>query len=137
LINTCVIGGRLVRDMEVRYLQSGTAVGNLTLATDRPKYKDREKETDFIDCTLWGKRAESLSSYLVKGKPICVTGALNIRSYEDKNGVKRKAASINVSELRFLPDSKGNSNDNGQQQQHGGTGFNETEIQFNEEDIPF
>ena len=52
MINTCVIGGRLVRDMEVRYLQSGTAVGDpFTLAADRPKYKDREKETDFIDCT--------------------------------------------------------------------------------------
>ena len=127
-----------MRDMEVRYLQSGTAVGNFTLATDRPKYKDREKETDFIDCTLWGKRAESLSSYLVKGKPICVTGALNIRSYEDKNGVKRKAASINVSELRFLSDGKGSGNNNNDgQQQYSGTGFNETEIQFNEEDIPF
>jgi single-strand DNA-binding protein len=133
LINNCTIAGRLVRDMEVRYLQSGTAVGNFTLACDRPKYKDREKETDFIDCTMWGDRAEKVSQYLTKGKPICVIGALNIRNYEDQQGIKRKAATINVDKLQFLPDGK-----SGNQQQRPAAGLEHSqEISFNEEDIPF
>jgi len=122
--------------MEVRYLQSGTACGNFTLAVDRPKYKDREKQTDFIDCTMWGDRAEKMLQYLVKGKPVCVVGALNIRSYEDKEGVKRKATSINVGELRFLPDSKGS---NGGNSGAANTGFTESasEIEFDPDSIPF
>ena len=137
MINTVVIGGRLVRDMEVRYLQSGTACGNFTLAVDRPKYKDRAKETDFIDCTMWGDRAEKVAQYLTKSKPICVIGALNIRSYEDQQGVRRKAATINVDKLQFLPDSKGNSGNNNPGSAN--TGFTESasEISFNEEDVPF
>lgn len=136
MVNTCIIGGRLVRDMEVRTLQSGTALGNFTIACDRPKYGDKEKQTDFIDCTLWGDRANKLANYLVKGKPVCVVGALNVRNYEDKDGNKRKAVSINVNELRFLPDGKGNGNGGNKQKQQD-AGFNETTINFDPDDIPF
>jgi len=119
--------------MEVRFLQSGTACGNFALAVDRPKYGDKAKQTDFIDCTIWGERANKLVSYLVKGKPICVVGALNVRNYDDKDGNKRKAFGINVNELRFLPDGKSNNN----QQQSNNTGFNETVIDFDPDDVPF
>lgn len=129
MINTCVIAGRLVRDIEIRVTPAGTPVGTFTLAVDRPKFGDREKQTDFIDCVLWGERAEKLAQYLTKGKPIAVIGALQTRTYEDKNGNKRKVAEINVNELRFLPGG------NGQQAKQ--EVLDSKEIPFNEEEIPF
>jgi single-strand DNA-binding protein len=128
-----VIAGRLTADCEVNYVSTGTAKGTFTLAVDRPKFGDREKVTDFIPCVLWGKRAEALGQYLVKGKPIAVTGAMQIDTWE-KDGQKHRKAYILVNDVRFLPDGKGNGNNN--QQQQGNNSF-ATEIPFSESEIPF
>lgn len=106
MINTVVIGGRLAHDIEVRFTQSGVAVGKFTLAVTRPKYGDRERETDWIDCVLFGKSAEGLQPYLVKGKPIAVVGSLQTRTWEDNEGKKRKGYEVKVDQVRFLPDGK-------------------------------
>ena len=103
MLNQCVMIGRLVRDPELRYTPSGHAVTNFTLAIDQPfTGQDGEKKTDFIDITVWRKQAEACANYLQKGSLCAVVGRLEIRSYEDQEGVKRKAASIVAENVRFL-----------------------------------
>lgn len=137
MLNNVSIAGRLVRDMETRQTQGGTTVGNFTLAVDRPKYKDRDKETDFIRCILWGKQAEGLAPHLTKGKPIAVTGSIQTRKWEDKDGNKRESVEVKVDRVSFLPDGKGKStggNNSPTEDNLGGFG---AEINFDKEDCPF
>lgn len=93
------ISGRLTKDAVLKYLQSGTAVCEFGLASNR-RFKDKE-ETTFVDVTLWGKQAESLSEYLVKGKSVIVSGRLRLESWEN-DGNKRSKISINADTVDFL-----------------------------------
>jgi single-strand DNA-binding protein len=133
LVNNCVIAGRLAHDMEIRYTSTGTAIGRFTLAVDRPKMKDRDRETDWIDCVLFGKSAEGLSQYLVKGKPIAVIGSVQTRNWEDQEGKRRKSVEVKVDKVSFLPD--GGRKDGGQQQARPQDSFEE--VPFTDEDLPF
>ena len=75
-MNHVTLIGRLTKDPEVRYTQSGTPVGTFTLAVDRRVAKDKTKEADFIPCIVWGKMAEGVvKNYCYKGKQIAVEGA--------------------------------------------------------------
>lgn len=97
-MNNHIIHGRLVRDPE---FTSGSEPKNdrckFTVAVDR-RFGD---ETDFFDCTMFGKRAAVIDKYFRKGSEIAVSGEGQIRSYDDRNGVKRKAYSIIVQEFDF------------------------------------
>lgn len=97
-MNLHLIHGRLVRDPE---FTTGTEPTKdrvkFTVAVDR-RYGD---EADFFDCTCFGKRAQVIYKYFSKGSEILVTGEGQLRSYEDKNGVKRKAYSVLVSDFDF------------------------------------
>jgi len=107
-MNIHIIHGRLVRDPELtKGNDDKSSRCNFTVATDR-RYGD---ETDFFDCVIFGKRAEVISKYFHKGSEILVSGEGQIRSYEDKNGVKRKAYSVLASDFNFC----GSKNDNGNQ----------------------
>jgi len=101
-MNTIILVGRLTRDVDLRYTQTGTAVANFTLAVDRRQSKDREKETDFIDVVVWSKLAETCAQYIGKGRLVAVSGRLQIRPYEDKEGNRRKAAEVVADSVRFL-----------------------------------
>ena len=103
MLNRIVLIGRLTRDPELRYTQSGIAVASFTLAVDR-SYKSAtgERETDFIDITVWRQQAENCAKYLAKGKLAAVDGSLHIRSYETSDGQKRKAAEVVADTVRFL-----------------------------------
>ena len=103
MINRVVLVGRLVRDPELRYTQSGIAVARFTLACDRPfGGQDGKKETDFIDCTVWRKQAENVTNYLRKGHMAGVDGRLQISSYEAQDGSKRYRAEVVADSVRFL-----------------------------------
>lgn len=103
MINRVVLVGRLVRDPEMRYTQSGIAVTRFTLACDRPfGGQDGKKETDFIDCTVWRKQAENVAQYLKKGNMAGVDGRLQISSYEGQDGQKRQRAEVVADSVRFL-----------------------------------
>lgn len=134
MINQTVLAGRMAHDLELRYTQSGTAVGRFTLAVSRPKMKDKEQITDWIDCVLWGKSAEGLAPYLTKGKPIAVVGSIQTRNWEDDNGKKRKSVEVRVDRVSFLPEGK-KSGQQSQQQGHDNEGF--SEVPFDESDLPF
>ncbi len=102
-MNRIILIGRLVRDVELRYTRSGLAVGNFTLAVDRPfTTQDGERETDFIDIVVWRKQAENCANFLGKGRLVAVEGRLQIRSYDDQNGIRRKAAEVVADQVRFL-----------------------------------
>lgn len=99
-MNTVILIGRLTRDPELRYTNSGHAVANFTLAVDRPFSK--EKETDFIPIIVWQKQAENCAEYLFKGSQVAVEGRLQVRGYEDKQGNKRTATEVVASSVQFL-----------------------------------
>lgn len=120
MLNHITIMGRLVRDPELRRTGSGIAVAGFTVAVDRD-FADKqsgEKETDFIDCVAWRQTGEFVSKYFTKGRMAVVSGRLQIRSWTDKDGNKRRTAEI-VADNVYFGDSK---NDSGNQN-NGGTGF--------------
>jgi len=98
--NRITLVGNLVRDPEIRYINSGAAVCKFTLAVNRRS--KQQEETDFIDCVTWDKLAETCNTYLKKGMSVLVDGRLSIRSYETKEGEKRKAAEVVVNVMQML-----------------------------------
>lgn len=139
MLNRIILIGRLTKEPELRYTQSGIAVAKFTLAVDRRQSKDREKETDFIDIVVWQKAAENCANYLGKGSMVAVEGRLQVRSYEDSQGIRRKAAEVIADNVRFLPRSKEGGTASGNTahgSENSGTGYG-SEISFNEDDIPF
>lgn len=94
-MNVIAVSGHLVKQAEVCYLPNGDPVANFTVADNMSK----NKGAIFWNCQLFGKRAESLSQYLVKGLPITVTGNLTERAYTDKQGIERKSMDLRVGEV--------------------------------------
>ena len=107
MLNHIIIMGRLTRDPELRRTGSGVAVTSFTLAVDRDfgKNENGEKETDFIDCVAWRQTGEFVSKYFAKGRMAVVSGRLQIRSWTDKEGNKRRTAEI-VADNVYFGDSK-------------------------------
>ncbi|OPY58696.1 MAG: Single-stranded DNA-binding protein ssb [Pelotomaculum sp. PtaU1.Bin035] len=137
MLNKVILIGRLTKDPELRYTPNGIAVARFTLAVDRRQSKDREKEADFIDIVVWQKQAETCASYLGKGRLVAVDGRLQIRSYDDSQGIRRKAAEVIAESVRFLDRAKEGGAASGgiaRGDENGGYG---SEIGFNENDIPF
>lgn len=106
-MNKVVLLGRLTKDIEVRYTESGTAVGNLTLAVKRRiKNTDGEYESDFINCVCWKETAETMNKYLKKGDPVLVEGRIQTRNFEDKDGNKRYATEVVIEHMDFVSSKK-------------------------------
>ena len=127
MLNNIILIGRLTKDPEIRHTPNGVAVTKFTLAVERRKVKDREKEVDFIDIMAWAKLADICANYLGKGRMVAVEGRLQIRSYDDSQGIRRKAAAVVANNVRFLEKNK-----NGQDMAD-----DSTDVGFNEKDIPF
>ena len=114
MLNHIVIMGRLTRDPELRRTGSGIAVTSFTVAVDRdfaPK-DGGERETDFIDCVAWRQTGEFVSKYFTKGRMAVVSGRLQIRSWTDKDGNKRRTAEV-VADNVYFGDSKRDSDNSG------------------------
>ena len=110
MLNHIVIMGRLTRDPELRRTGTGIAVASFTVAVDRD-FSGRdggEKETDFIDCVAWRQTGEFVSKYFTKGSMIVVSGRLQIRSWNDKDGTKRRTAEIVADNVYFGDSKRGN-----------------------------
>lgn len=121
MLNHIVVMGRMTRDPELRRTASGVAVASFSLAVERDfATKDGgEKETDFIDCVAWRQTGEFVSKYFAKGRMAVVAGRLQIRSYTDKDGNKRRTAEI-VADNVYFGDSKRESNGSAATQYGGG-----------------
>ena len=103
MLNHIAIMGRLTRDPELRRTGSGLPVASFTVAVDRDfgKNENGEKETDFIDCVAWRNTAEFVSKYATKGRMVAVSGRLQIRSWTDKDGNKRRTAEVVADNVYF------------------------------------
>ena len=103
MLNHITIMGRLTRDPELRRTGSGVAVASFTVAVDRDfgKNENGEKETDFIDCVAWRQTGEFVSKYFTKGRMAVVSGRLQIRSWTDKDGNKRRTAEVVADNVYF------------------------------------
>jgi single-strand DNA-binding protein len=94
-MNNITIAGQLGKDAEIRYMPNGDAVCNFSVADSQGK----DKSTIWWRCSLFGKRAESLSQYLVKGQAVTVTGTVTEREYTDKDGAQKKAQEVRVNDV--------------------------------------
>jgi len=135
MLNQVVLIGRLTQDPELRYTPgNGVPVATFTLAVDRPFTNQQgERETDFINIVTWRKLAETCANYLKKGRLTAVTGRLQIRSYEDSQGVRRKAADIVADNVQFLD--RGRASDETNPNESGGPVGDKVDISG--DDIPF
>ena len=104
-LNEVIVSGRLTRDCELRYTPSGTAVTDVIIASNRiwSKDSDRQEETTFVDVTIWGKQAESLHEYLVKGRHIMVVGRLKLNKWETEEGDKRSKLTMVAEKINLTP----------------------------------
>ncbi len=98
-MNKVIIVGRLTRDPEVRYTQTGKAVASFSVAVDSGYGEN--KKADFIPVVVWDKLAEVCGNNLTKGRRVLVEGRLQIRDYE-KDGQKRRAADVVAQNIEFL-----------------------------------
>ena len=105
MLNHITIMGRLTKDPELRRTGSGVAVTSFTVAVDRDFKSNGETETDFIDCVAWRQTGEFVHQYFAKGRMAVVSGRLQIRSWTDKDGNKRRIAEI-VADNVYFGDSK-------------------------------
>ena len=112
MLNRIVVMGRCGKDPEIRMTQKGTAVASVTLAVDRDYSADQNKETDWIDVVAFGKTAEFVEKYFSKGQMAVVSGRLQIRNWEDKEGNKRRSAEIVADNVYFGDSKRSESNDN-------------------------
>lgn len=103
-MNNIMIIGRMVREPEVKYTASTQkAVCRFTLACDNGKDQNgNKKDADFIPCIAWDKKAETIGTYLKKGRMFAVKGKLQSGSYTDSNGEKHSTLNVLVQEMQFL-----------------------------------
>lgn len=104
--NKVELAGKLTRDIELRYVNGNTAVGNFGLATNR-RYKggdgEMKEEVTFVDCQVWGRTAETMAKYLSKGSPVFIDGRLKQDTWEDKkDGSKRSKTYVVVEQFSFV-----------------------------------
>ena len=119
-MNSCNFVGRLCNDPELRRTQDGTPVCSYSLAVKRPGVKDT---TDFIDFVSWRQSAEYLSQYGHKGDVVAATGALQPRSWTDKEGNKRKAFEVVTTGVELLSSKKADGNTQNQNSYQGGNSY--------------
>ncbi len=102
-MNKAILMGRLTRDPEVRYSQTQTAmvIARFSIAVDRRFKRDGEAETDFFNCTAFGKQGEFVEKYLKQGTKILVTGRIENNNYTNKDGQKIYSTDIKVEEIEF------------------------------------
>ena len=132
-INSVVLVGRLVRDIDLTYLQSGKAIGKISIAVNRSKKQNNEwiNETSYFEVSLFGKIAENLKPYLVKGQQIAVVGSLKQDRWE-KDGSNHSKVTILADNIQLLGNSNrgNNQNNNAGEVSYTVSDVEESEIEF-------
>lgn len=106
-MNKVFLIGNLTRDPELFETNSGTSICRFSIAVNRP-YTDGngEKQTDFFNCTAWRGLADNIACYCKKGNKVAVSGSIQIRNYEDDQGLQRTAVDVIVQDCEFLTSPK-------------------------------
>ena len=143
-MNKVMLIGRLTKDPDLRYTQSGTAVTNFTLAVNRRYNLNGEQEADFINCVAWNKSAEFVANYFHKGKQMALEGRLQVRSYEGDDGQRRWVTEVVVEQMEFVGSkndkgNSGNGNSGGGTHSGGSSSYEGLgqEVMFDDNDLPF
>lgn len=133
MINRTVLVGRLTKDVELKYTQSGQAVASFTLAVNRQFTNAQgEREADFIQCVIWRKAAENFSKFTHKGSLVGIDGRIQTRSYDNQQGQRVYVTEVVVDNFALL-DSKGGS----QAKVDDPFANNGAPIDISDEDLPF
>lgn len=107
-MNKCALVGNLVRDPELTQTQSGISVCRFTIAVSRNfTNTNGERDADFINVVTWRGLAENCGKYLVKGKKVALSGQIQTRSYDDKNGEKRYVTEVVADDVEFIGGNSG------------------------------
>lgn len=106
-MNSITIAGNLTKDAELKFLPNGDPLASFGIADNQGK----DKSAIFWNCSLFGKRAESLAQYLIKGQSVTVIGSVSEREWTDKEGMKRKSMDIRVNDVALQGGRKESSND--------------------------
>jgi single-strand DNA-binding protein len=109
-VNKVILIGNLGRDPEVKYTQSGTAVANLSVATNEvwtDKAGQKQERTEWHRVVVWGKQAQVISEHLAKGKQVYVEGSLQTRSWDDREGNKRTTTEVRAVRVLMLGRAEG------------------------------
>jgi len=142
-VNKVILVGNLGRDAELRFTPGGAAVATLNMATTEvwnDKQGQKQEKTEWHRIVLWGKQAESLQEYLVKGKQIYVEGRLQTRQWDDKEGNKRYTTEIKADRVTLLGGGGGGSRSGGMERGGGQAGGSQDEPPMEpmtDDDIPF
>jgi single-strand DNA-binding protein len=142
-VNKAILVGHLGSDPEVKFLPSGQAVANFSIATNeswQDKNGQKQERTEWHRLSVFGKLAENCGKYLTKGRQVYVEGKIQTRKWQDKEGKDRYTTEIIANQIQFLGGkSEGNNHQTGAGQSQGSTGAPQqgSEPSFTEEDIPF
>ncbi|MFX0547936.1 single-stranded DNA-binding protein [Hathewaya histolytica] len=132
-MNKTVLVGRLVADPELKFTPgAGTAVTTFTLAVNRRFKKEGQPEADFIPIVIWGKMAESTANYKRKGEMIGISGRIETRSYEAKDGTRRYVTEVIAEEVEFIGSKK-----DGQATEQQQNTWENSYTEVDDDDIPF
>lgn len=124
-MNNLTVAGQLGKDAEVRFLPNGDPVANFSIADSQGK----DKDAIWWNCQLFGKRAESLAQYLVKGQAVTITGSVSQRKYTDKNGQERISTDVRVNDVSLQGGRKESAPQQAKQQPDS--------KEFDDKDVPF
>lgn len=133
MINSVTLVGRLTKDPELKYTQSGIAVARFTVAANRPfSNSEGKREADFINCVAWRKQAENLAKYMTKGSLVGVVGRIQTSNFEGKDGNRVFMTEVVADSIQFLETKKASEQNN-----NSGYGRPPQETQQNQNDDPF
>ncbi len=137
MINRVVLIGRLTKDVDLRNTNSGIAVGQFTLAVNRPfKNADGEREADFVNCVMWRKAAENFANFTHKGALVAVEGRVQTRSYEKDDGTKVFVTEVVADNFSLLESKK--DGQQGQNQRPTNDPFASSgHVDISDDDLPF
>ena len=137
MINRVVLLGRLTRDVDLKYTQSGTAVGLFSLAVQRP-FKDAngERSSDFVNAIIWRKPAENFANFVHKGSLVGIEGRLQTRNYENNQGQRVYVTEVVVDNFSLL-EKKGDSQNAQQQPVDPFANSDNSKMAFDDSQLPF
>lgn len=148
-MNKILLVGRLTKDPELRYTQSGIAVASFTLAVNRRfPNQNGDREADFINCVAWQKAAEFVANYFKKGQQMALEGRLQVRSYEGNDGQRRWVTEVVAEQIEFVRSKESGSNNSNSTGGNSGGSHNSSsgdnpyeglgqEVMFDDSDLPF
>ena len=137
-LNSVALVGRLTRDAELKYTNSGLQICRLSIANNYRRKQNEQwiEETNFFDCFMMGRRAEAVHKYLTKGTQVAIDGALRFSKWET-DGQTRSKVEVMINDLQLLGGGRGGSGEGGADRYDSGRQTDESSVSDFEDDVPF